>query len=117
MPVKQASWYIAYRAANGTAMKIFDSRDEAVEAACVMLDQEVDVQTVGPMIELPDGQVIGPAEIRKLRTMRLAAWYRQTAEKAGNPSIWERRLHAAEDLERGFDLHFTTDGPHPRARS
>jgi hypothetical protein len=73
MPAKQASWYIAYRAANGTAMKITGSRDEAIEAACAMLGQEVDVQTVGPMIELPDGKVIGPTEIRKLRTMHLAA--------------------------------------------
>ena len=35
-----------------------------------------------------------PADLR-----RLAAWYRVFAEKAGNPAIWEARLHLAEDLE------------------
>ncbi len=35
---------------------------------------------------------------RKLR--ELAAWYREFAEKAANPSIWEARLLMAEDLER-----------------
>jgi hypothetical protein len=34
----------------------------------------------------------------KMRT--LAAWYREFAELAGNPAIWERRLLLAEDLER-----------------
>jgi len=30
---------------------------------------------------------------------KLAAWYREFAERAGNPIIWEARLHTAEDLE------------------
>ena len=34
---------------------------------------------------------------KKLREM--AAWYRQFAERAGNPMIWECRLRTAEDLE------------------
>ncbi len=34
----------------------------------------------------------------KLR--ELAAWYREFAERAGNPAIWVSRLHTAEDLER-----------------
>ncbi len=33
----------------------------------------------------------------KLR--QLALWYRQFAERAGNPVIWEARLQTAEDLE------------------
>jgi len=33
----------------------------------------------------------------KLR--ELACWYRAFAERTGNPTIWEGRLHAAEDLE------------------
>jgi hypothetical protein len=39
---------------------------------------------------------------QKLR--ELAAWYREFAEKTGNPSIWESRLRMAEDLEREADL-------------
>ena len=35
---------------------------------------------------------------QKLR--ELAAWYREFAEKTGNPSIWEARLRMAEDLEQ-----------------
>jgi len=33
----------------------------------------------------------------KLRS--LAAWYREFADKAANPVIWESRLRTAEDLE------------------
>jgi hypothetical protein len=35
-----------------------------------------------------------PAKLREL-----AAWYREFAERAGNPVIWEGRLRVAEDLE------------------
>ncbi len=31
---------------------------------------------------------------------RLARWYRDFAERAGNPVIWEARLRMADDLER-----------------
>lgn len=33
----------------------------------------------------------------KLR--KLASWYREFAERAGNPVVWEARLRTAEDLE------------------
>lgn len=33
----------------------------------------------------------------KLR--ELACWYRQFAERTGNPAIWDARLRTAEDLE------------------
>ena len=36
-----------------------------------------------------------PCELRKL-----AAWYREFAEQAGNPAIWEARLKTAEAQER-----------------
>jgi len=35
-----------------------------------------------------------PDQLRKL-----AVWYREFAERAGNPVIWEARLRTAEDLE------------------
>ena len=38
---------------------------------------------------------------RKLR--ELAGWYREFAERAGNPAIWHMRLATAEDLEREAD--------------
>jgi hypothetical protein len=37
-------------------------------------------------------------QAQKLR--ELAAWYREFAERAGEPAIWHARLRAAEDLER-----------------
>ena len=33
------------------------------------------------------------------RLRDLAGWYRDFAERAGSPNIWERRVHTAEDLE------------------
>jgi len=38
----------------------------------------------------------------KLR--ELAEWYRQFAERAGDPRIWEARLLTAEKLESEADL-------------
>jgi len=40
-------------------------------------------------------------QVEKLRD--LASWYREFAERAGNPSIWDARLRTAEDLEREAD--------------
>ncbi len=40
-------------------------------------------------------------EAQKLR--ELAAWYREFAERAGNPSIWDARLRQADVLEREAD--------------
>jgi len=37
----------------------------------------------------------------KLR--KLAAWYREFAERAGNPTIWEARLQTAQELESEAD--------------
>ena len=37
-------------------------------------------------------------EARKLRD--LAAWYREFAERAGNPWIWDARLRTADKLEK-----------------
>jgi len=36
----------------------------------------------------------------------LASWYREFAEKAASPIIWERRIATAEDLEqRAIEIH------------
>ena len=53
----------------------------------------------------------------KLRA--LAAWYREYADRAGNPSIWEARLRMAEDLEQEanrLDRH-TADRRRERLRN
>jgi hypothetical protein len=33
----------------------------------------------------------------------LANWYREFAERAGSTTIWEARLHMADDLDREAD--------------
>lgn len=43
----------------------------------------------------PPGEQIGQQE----QLLKLAVWYREFAERAGNPMIWECRLRMAEDLE------------------
>jgi hypothetical protein len=50
------------------------------------------------MIGISDAR---PQDPRLLRA--LAAWYREFAERAGNPVIWEARLRTAAELEREAD--------------
>jgi hypothetical protein len=33
------------------------------------------------------------------RLRELASWYREYAERTGNPTIWDARIRTAEDLE------------------
>ena len=40
---------------------------------------------------------------REDQLRQLAAWYREFAERAGNPWIWEARLRRAKDLEAEAD--------------
>jgi biopolymer transport protein ExbB/TolQ len=47
----------------------------------------------------PEGSMDEPQKLREL-----AAWYREFAERTGNPDIWEARLRMAEDLEAEADL-------------
>ena len=43
-------------------------------------------------------------DLRDPETLRrLASWYREFAERAGNPAIWEGRLRMAGDLEAEAD--------------
>ena len=69
-------WYISYKVAHGCVMEIAKNEAEAIDVACGMLDRGIDIQEVGPMIEPPEGKLIGPAEIRRIQRTRLAAWSR-----------------------------------------
>ena len=53
------------------------------------------------------------------RLRKLAGWYREFAERTGNPRIWEARLHTAEDLEAEADrLERASNGrDRPRSKS
>ncbi len=37
------------------------------------------------------------------RLRELASWYREFAERAGNPAIWEARLMTADELDAEAD--------------
>jgi hypothetical protein len=44
------------------------------------------------------GALAAPGRLREL-----AGWYREFAERTGNPTIWEARLRTAEDLDAEAD--------------
>ena len=47
---------------------------------------------------------------------KLAAWYREFAERAGNPAIWEARLRTAKNLEaeaNHLDARQSAEGSEP----
>jgi hypothetical protein len=67
-----SSWYVSYRAGPGTVMSLAKSRDEAISAACDLLDRKINVQEIGPLLGMRDlGDIIDSVEIRKLHAMRI----------------------------------------------
>jgi hypothetical protein len=49
-----------------------NSRDEAISAACALLDQKMNVQEIGRVLGTRDpGDIIDSVEIRKLHAMRI----------------------------------------------
>src|SRR5271165_3338797 len=66
-----SGWYVSYRAGDATVMSLAKSRDEAISAACGLLDRKIDVQEIGPLLGMRDpGDIIDSVEIRKLHAMR-----------------------------------------------
>ena len=67
-------WYVSYRAGPGTVMSLAKSRDEAIGAACALLDRKINVQEIGPLLGRRDpGDIIDSVEIRRLHTIRMHA--------------------------------------------
>jgi hypothetical protein len=55
-------------------MSLAKSRDEAISAACGLLDRKIDVQEIGPLLGMRDpSDIIDSVEIRKLHAMRVHA--------------------------------------------
>jgi hypothetical protein len=48
-------------------------------------------------------QIPGQCQERLRELRKLAAWYREFAERAGNAAIWELRLRTADELRREAD--------------
>lgn len=67
-------WYVSYLAGAVTVMSLAKSREEAISAACGLLDREINVQEIGPLLGMREpGDIIGSVEIRKLHAMRIDA--------------------------------------------
>ena len=56
------------------------------------------LQVLSASIKEFPGDMDDPSKLRAL-----ASWYRQFAERTGNPLIWEARLLMAEDLDQEAD--------------
>jgi hypothetical protein len=55
-------------------MSVAKSRDEAISAACGLLDRKIDVQEIGSLLGMRDpSDIIDSVEIRKLHAMRIHA--------------------------------------------
>jgi hypothetical protein len=67
-------WYVSYLAGAVTVMSLAKSREEAISAACGLLDRKLNVQEIGPLLGMREpGDIIGSVEIRKLHAMRIHA--------------------------------------------
>jgi hypothetical protein len=54
---------------------------------------------------VPSAAAATPNDAREVTRLRnLAVWYREFADKAAVPWIWEGRLRHAEELDREADL-------------
>ena len=52
-------------------------------------------------VDQPAGRCGGKKAMDEARKLRdLAAWYREFAERAGDPWIWDARLRTADKLEK-----------------
>jgi len=66
-----SGWYVSYRAGGATVMSLAKSRDEAISAACGLLDRKINVQEIGRLLGMRDpDEIIDSVEIRKLHAMR-----------------------------------------------
>lgn len=69
-----SGWYVSYRAGAATVMILAKSRDEAINAACGLLDRKINVQEIGPLIGMRHpGDIIDSVGIRRLHAMRTHA--------------------------------------------
>jgi hypothetical protein len=60
--------------------------------------RRIDQEAPTPLTGASSGRRYDLENAEKMRS--LAAWYREFAEKAANPWIWEARLLHAQELER-----------------
>ena len=60
-------WYVSYRLNGSTTMRVFKTRDLALNAASAMIDEQGDREIeVGPMLAAREGNVFKGEEIRRM---------------------------------------------------
>ena len=64
-----SGWYVAYRSGSATVWSMVRSRDEAISMVCGMLGRGVDIEEIGPLREVPDGEILDSGEVRPIHTM------------------------------------------------
>jgi hypothetical protein len=65
------SWYLSYRKRQNTVMRVFETQDLAVDAACRFLDQGSDNRIeVGPMVGSRAGSVLNAHDLRRIYESR-----------------------------------------------
>jgi hypothetical protein len=59
-------WYVSHTAGDAAVMHICKHREAAIDAACELLSQGLNVTEVGPMLGLLDGNVLDGGELRRI---------------------------------------------------
>jgi len=67
-----SGWYVSHLAGGATVMTLAKSRDDAISAACDLLDRNADVQEIGRLLGMRDpADIVDAVEIRRLHAMRI----------------------------------------------
>ena len=61
-----SKWYVSHTAGGAAVMNICKHREAALDAACDLLRQGLNVTEVGPMLGLREGNVLDGGELRRI---------------------------------------------------
>ena len=61
-----SKWYVSHTAGGAAVMNICTHREAALDAACDLLRQGLNVTEVGPMLGLREGNVVDGDELRRI---------------------------------------------------
>jgi Periplasmic binding protein len=81
-------WYIAYLEGHLTVMRVVGDRDEAIGVACAMLDEGIDVISVGPMLGVSEQKIDRESLQEICRQRRRVEMWNETVVTALAAQIW-----------------------------
>ena len=70
--VALSKWYVSHTVGGAAVMHICKHREAAIDAACDLLRQGLNVTEVGPMLGIREGSVLDGDELRRI--WRERAW-------------------------------------------